>query len=394
MDNVYIRAIKENLIIPKFRLSLLYPDETVKEEIVNDIISDNGNLSINYQQGIRRSLNLSLINIDKKWLPNPNSGNMWMNSKFKFDLGVEINGVDYWQPQGVFIVSDPNAISKGADKSISIQFQDKFAFLTNPSGNVNLTYETAMTDTVREVIQGLLDTDMGNGYKIDSKPIILDPLLENVAIGMSIVKSPDTTIGDIIIEIANAFSADVYYNEVGNLVIKKNMQDYNGTTYISDSIYKPSIWSFSDTSREYLGIEITYKFNDVVNSVTVVGANITTNANYNYTATNNNPYSPTSVSVIGYRRLNIDDSLIQTQEEVEQRAIFELFKKSVSQNTISITCAYMIHLDVNNVIDLTEEYFGFEMERFLIQSLEIPISINSSISISASNIRSLPFTNT
>lgn len=394
MDNVYVKAIKNNLIIPKFRLSLLYPDESVKEEVVSDIVSDNGNLSINYQQGIRRSLNLTLINIDKKWLPSPNSGNLWVNSKFSFELGVEIDGIDYWKPQGIFIVSDPNAINSDSEKKLSIQLQDKFAFLTNPSGNVDLTYEIPADITVREAVEGLLNTSMGNGQVLDTKSIILDPYFDenNKKIGMTIVKSPDTTIGDIIIEIANAFASDVYYNEVGNLVIERPIQDYE-SEYISSAMFKPSIWSFSDQTKEYINSEITYKFNDIINCVTVVAANIIDSSISYFTAQNNNPYSPISIPIIGFRRLNIDDSIIRSQTEAEQKANFELLKRTIIQNTISITCTYIPHLDVNCVVDLTDSYFEFNGERFLIQSVEIPISINCTISISATNIKSLPFTN-
>jgi hypothetical protein len=51
----------------------------------------------------------------------------------------------------------------------------------------------------------------------------------------------------------------------------------------------------------------------------------------------------------------------------------------------------VIHLDVNNCIELNDDYYEFKNERFLIQSLDIPLSTGSQISIDAVNIRDLPF---
>ena len=51
----------------------------------------------------------------------------------------------------------------------------------------------------------------------------------------------------------------------------------------------------------------------------------------------------------------------------------------------------MIHLDVNSCIALNDEFFDYYDNRFIIQSIGIPLNPNSTISIECTNIASLPY---
>jgi hypothetical protein len=48
-------------------------------------------------------------------------------------------------------------------------------------------------------------------------------------------------------------------------------------------------------------------------------------------------------------------------------------------------------LSVNNLIGVTDEYYGIEQEKFIIQSINYPIDSSGTMSVSCSNVRNLPF---
>lgn len=381
----YRSAIKSSIIKPKFRLSLLHNNEDVLEEIIDDIIYGNGSLSINYQQGQRRSLNFSLKNTDGKWTPNSNSNYMWIGSKFKLDLGIEIEGTVHWNPNGIFIVSDPNITHNNSDKQISMQCYDKFSLLDGTlGGNTEGTYTIPSGTNIKQAISDILMQNNGNGYPIDSKPIIFDHNYTSSVTQYTMTKSPNSSFGEMIIEMANMISCDVYYNENGNLVLQSGIDDIA-------NINKPTLWSYKDTELEYLNSNLSYYFSKVKNRVTVVATNSSTNVIYSALSENNNSISPTRIQKIGVKNYYLEDNVISSNDLAKDRADYELNKLSIMQLSNNLESTYMTHLDVNNCIEITDDFLGFKNSRFIIQSINIPISIDSRISIAASNIAELPF---
>ena len=92
----------------RYRVMLLNPDETVNTEIPQeDIIIDDSNYSENYQNGSRRSLTLGLVNIDKLYSIEPNK--IWIQNKFRYDVGIEWNGQVVWMTRGIFVLDGPNS---------------------------------------------------------------------------------------------------------------------------------------------------------------------------------------------------------------------------------------------------------------------------------------------
>ena len=63
----YYKILNNSIKIYKFKIELLNHYEHAIGEIVNDISSDTqGQITINKQQGMRRSCSFSLINVEKK----------------------------------------------------------------------------------------------------------------------------------------------------------------------------------------------------------------------------------------------------------------------------------------------------------------------------------------
>lgn len=384
--STYIDLVKAQQVRPRFRLSMLYPNENFKEDISEYMIEGSGRLNITYQQGQRRSLSFSLDNSTGKFTPNGIQGMLWLDSKFKLELGMEFsNGDIVWNSAGIFVVGQPNATRQGGEKIVDVQCYDKFAMLDGTLGGVlEGTYQVSVDEQIYRVMQESLLQDNGNGYPIDLKPIIFDSALVNSKTQYTLSKSPNDSFGSLLIDLADMISCDIYYGVDGNLIVRSGIRDIS-------QVNKPTLWTYSDKEWEYLSNVTTYDFTKVKNRVTVCGANVNSETLCVRSAENTNPQSPTRVSLIGVRQYYLEDSNIYSDELAQQRAEYELNKLSILQQTISINSTFMIHLDVNNCIALNDEFFDYYDNRFIIQSIAIPLIPNSTISIECTNIASLPY---
>lgn len=383
----YIKIVKEQAIRPRFRLSLLYPDESFREDISEYLIQGSGSLQIQYAQGQRRSLNFTLNNESGVFTPNGINSKIWVNTKFQLDLGMEMaNGDVVWNSAGIFVIGTPQITREDARKIIDIQCYDKFALLDGTlGGTLDATYEIDAGEKIYNIIVDTLLQDNGNGVPIDLKTIFFDPSLINESTVYTLSKSANESYGDMLIELANMIACDIYYNTNGNLVIQSGIKDIS-------QVNKPTLWIFKDTEYEYLSGHINYNFTDVRNRVTVVGANVNSDGGlYIAVSENTNPRSQTRVDLIGIKNYYLEDSNIYTQTLAQDRADYELNKLSIVQQTVQISSAFMIHLDVNNCIAITDDFFNYFDNRFIIQSISIPLSIHSNMTIDCTNIATLPY---
>lgn len=383
----YIKIVKEQAIRPRFRLSLLYPDESFREDISEYLIQGSGSLQIQYAQGQRRSLNFTLNNESGVFTPNGINSKIWVNTKFQLDLGMEMaNGDVVWNSAGIFVIGTPQITREDARKIIDIQCYDKFALLDGTlGGTLDATYEIDAGEKIYNIIVDTLLQDNGNGVPIDLKTIFFDPSLIDESTVYTLSKSANESYGDMLIELANMIACDIYYNTNGNLVIQSGIKDIS-------QVNKPTLWIFKDTEYEYLSGHINYNFTDVRNRVTVVGANVNSDGGlYIAVSENTNPRSQTRVDLIGIKNYYLEDSNIYTQTLAQDRADYELNKLSIVQQTVQISSAFMIHLDVNNCIAITDDFFNYFDNRFIIQSISIPLSIHSNMTIDCTNIATLPY---
>jgi hypothetical protein len=382
----YIKAIKANEIRPRFRLFILNQDESFKEDISDYIVPASGTLNITYQQGQRRSLNFTLNNSDGQFTPNGLQGKIWINTKFQLELGIALtNGDTVWNSAGVFLIGNPEVLRNLSDRTIQMQCYDKFALLDGTlGGNLDITYQINANENIHSVMTEILMMQNGNGYPLDSKPIVFDSLYKDATTQYILSKAPNDSYGAMLIDLANMISCDIFYGTDGNLVVQSGIKDIS-------QVNKPILWTFDDTEYEYLSNNTSYNFTSVRNKMTVVGANVSGSAMYEGIAINDNPQSSNRIDIIGIKNAYITDSNIYSNSLAQQRAEYELNKVSMVQEAISVTSSYMIHLDVNNCIVLKDSFFNYSTNKFVIQSLSIPISSSSQITITCSNVGSLPY---
>lgn len=375
--NYLTEVLKRPNYQARYRLFVLNSDETIDYEIPQeDIIINSGNFTENYQNGQRKSVNVSLVNIDGKYTPSINT--IWVHNRFRLDIGLQFDGQIYWFPRGIYVLGNPTASHANSDRQVTLTLVDKFAVLEGKQGTLEATYEIPVDSDVKQAIIGILTLDNGSGYPIDLKPIIYDQSFEGIKMPYTLSKDAGSTLGEMIIEIGTILNAEVYYNSQGNLCFI----NINETTL---DVQKASLWDYSEDNRDYHGASASYDFENAVNEVQVVGDNIN-NEIFSAYSQNTNPASPLCIARIGRRIEYINDSNIYSDDLAQQRADYELRKFGILKTTMTVTVSFNPLLFVNNLITITDEYYGLQRARFLIQSISYTLGDQCEMTLTCSNI--------
>ena len=136
---------------------------------------------------------------------------------------------------------------------------------------------------------------------------------------------------------------------------------------------------------------MTYNFTETYNIVKVIGDNKAAPEIYEYTAKNDEPNSPTRISLIGEKIKYIESTFCYNLDRTKDFARYMLQKLSRVPLTLSFQSSMIPHLEVNNVITITDKFFNYNQERFVIQSLTMPLSTKSLIDIEATNTANIPY---
>ena len=388
----YAWLLEQPVVTYCFKVEVLDHNERSYGELIRDVSDDeNYTININNQQGMRRTCTLTMIDVDKKYLPTINHP-FWYNRKFKLYTGVRDYDRDdtYWFSQGIFVCSNASA----QRYMLTINGVDKFGFLdgTLNTHMIHETYKVEVGSSIGEVIRCTLMLDLGNGLPIDPVLPLIDPAFEQIKTITEIVLDPGAYLGDIFMQIASMLGADVYYDVSGRLVLRRVFNDDIPFYYI----YKGAQWHFNDMHEGYIEPTTTYEM-DGCNYIMVATDN-TVGEVYSYTAINDNPHSPIAVSHVGYRG-DKDNAITyipmgnttdkdSVEDRCRQHAEYLLLQKTCMTLAVSFNTILIPHLDVEEVITITDSYFEYDKNPFLIQA--ITISSVQAMQISVVNLQWLP----
>ena len=137
---------------------------------------------------------------------------------------------------------------------------------------------------------------------------------------------------------------------------------------------------------------MSFDLSSVINRIIVVGGS-SNSETYRAVSVNDNPASPLCYQRIGYKTASpINDTNITSKKLAQERADYELRQKLILKSSVSSEIRYNPLLMVNNLINITDEFFELKNESFLLQSISCPIDYSGSMSITTSNIKNIPFT--
>lgn len=250
---------------------------------------------------------------------------------------------------------------------------DKFGGLDGTvDGKLVDGYYIAVGSTIYDIIKSLL----GDGEKMYFPS---DLRSQTTPYTLSYAMGSSETKGSIIITLAQMLNLDVYFNEYGDCVFEESADNE-----IVNSKY--AIWTFSKDDLEF--VEPTYKidFQKVYNVVVVEGANLNGNI-VTAKVKNENAKSPTNISIFKETPLYVTDENISSEESAQKRAEYELYKNSLLPISVDFSSVLIPHLDVNQVVQINDDRFDFPYDRYIINSINIPISGTCKTTLNVTNIR-------
>lgn len=431
IDNLdYRKVVKNDIISPIVKIELLDDQENSYSELITELSAEQvGSISESYQQGIRKTISFTIFDPKGDFLPDPNNKNFWIDRKFKIFIGLtktryysennpliysynendlilylknnnnQDNGVltfgdkslninteedTYWFSKGVYVITDINASHDNSGTFVNINGVDKFGMFGSETGYSEMigTFSIPKGFTIYEAIFYILNQDKGNGQVLDPIEPIIDPYYKNVKIPFDIDKGPGSYLQESLIDLANTFRADIFYDDDGRLNFWRSMLG-------EENANLPIIWDFFDSDSEYISSSLAYNLVRTANRVCVVGDNPNAKTAPMAISENRNPASPICIQRIGIKNKFYESSIIQTSTEAKDYANYMLESLSIQQNTISFECTYIPSLTVNKLFTLTDNFYKIIKETFLIQSITYPIGIGT-MSISGTNLKELP----
>jgi len=379
-----VSLINNSIITPRFRIFVLYNDETINYEIpIEDIKLGSGSYSENYQNGQRRSLSFALYNEHRQYSTGING--LWAGTRLRLEIGLELQNEDViWFQKGVYIITNLSPKHSNSETIIEVSASDKFCLFENKTGTLETTYEIPVGSDIEEIIKTILGGDMGNGMPFDTKEIIYNSAFKGKVTQTTISKSAGDTYGSILLELATQLSAEIFYNNMGRLTIVPIVN-------VVDDINKPIIYDFDTRKGDVSNLDFSFDLESIVNRVIVIGSS-SSGGVYQAVAVNDEPSSPLSVKRIGYRTGEIiNDSNITSDILAKERADYELRQQLIIKSSSSINVSFNPLLTVNNLITITDDTYGLTKERFLLQSISCSLGYEGTTSITISNLNNLPF---
>lgn len=387
------------------RLRFLNPDGSTAFVVDNNPLNRfngafiaEGTLTVNLQNGVRRTASVTLDNIDGAFDYNVNT--LWFGSEIALDEGVELpNGEPYYIQQGVFLLQDPNETVEPGRRLMKYELIDKWANLDGTLwGKLDGTYSGQNGVNIFEQIDALLKHDKGNGRMVDPIPPVYTEYYngktQTLADGTvaNITDAPYTlevapgsgNYGEIVLGFSDMLNAWVGYDAAGRLRIDPSQDD------ILDS-EKPIIYAFSMEETTLLGMTYTTGNTAVYNDYIVLGAALDDNSQPGARAVNMDPGSDTNVNLIGRKTIWTEDDGYTTDTQCRDRAEWELKRATVLQKSVNISCPQIFHIRENELVSIVRtDKKGSPTERHLVTGFSRSLNGNGTMTISATSVADFP----
>lgn len=394
----------EKPFIKLVRLRFLQPDGSIAFALDNnagnhlsDCFISEGSLSVNLQNGVRRTCPVTLSNVNGEFDYNVN--NIWFGQEIALDEGMILpDGTQFYLQQGVFLVTDPQDNIQPDSRTITYNLVDKWANLDGTLyGNLEGTYEVPLRTNIFSPISGLLADDIGNGRVVDRIPPVYTVYYSNKTQELpngtivGLLESPYTltvegggTYADVILGLNTMINGLVGYDASGALRIDASQEDISDKT-------KPVAWTFSPERTSLLGMTYNVKNTEVYNDYIVVGEQMDTYAQPMARAQNYDPRSDTNINIVGRKTFREVANGYATTQMCKDLAAFRLKRTTVLQKAVSISASQILHLQENQIVEIIRtDKPGAPMERHLIQGFSRPLTGTDNMTISAISVNDFP----
>lgn len=367
----YLNYIQGNVRKSYFKIELLRrEDETVYQDLISDITNADGSIVNQNQEGVRRTCSFSIINAINEYTEF--FSNLSIGNKFRVYIGYEINGKIMWFCHGTFLFDNPVMVSQFSDRQIKVAGSDKWTMLNGTHGGI---LDATFIAPVGSDVFGLVKTILNLSVVGDPVIPLIDSDLLNSTITYDITKQAGETAADLLLEIAYNLSCYIYYSAEGQLIIRPFEYD----------TVKASVFDLTTSDYNFLGMSKELSFDRIYNAVQVRADNVQ-NADVPIIAEviNNDLTDPNSYPNYGIKKLYVVTEYtkgISTDELASARANWELKNVKARQSSITASTLPLYHLDVNDVVTITDESTNDVQTRYLINTITTPISTSGQVSL-------------
>lgn len=373
-------------------------DNNYKNKRSGSFVQD-GNLSVNLQNGTRRTATVNLVNEDGEYDFSVN--NLWFGTKVRLQMGLLLPDSSHFLiPQGVFYIKNPEEAFNPSQRTVTLNLVDKWAMLDGTlGGNLDGIYEVPVNSNIFAAIDGLLKDGQGNGVPFDDTPAIYTSYYNNMTQTLpdgtiaSLVESPYTarfdsfgqSYADVILELNDMLAGWIGYDASGALRLDPSQDDILDNT-------KPILWTFTPLEKQFLGATYSIKNTDVKNEIIRVGQAL--DGGYSQVgarAQNLDPSSDTNINIIGRKVDRQEKAGYYTNDICASLAEFELKRNTILKKSVTIRSTQMFHLTENNLVTIRRtDKKGSPFERHLINGFTIPIGQTGEMTINATSVSDFP----
>jgi len=336
------------------KVEILDENENFLEEITTDIID--GSISVDGDRDSKRNFSLTIQNDNNYYTPG-SAHLIWLDKKIKLYIGIKLSDGTYeYIPQGVFIFTNPKAISKSAQTQVILNGSDKMAGWGKRVNNLTIAAGVNIGTAIQVVLNGI-----ESRFNFDDCTEVTP---------YSLTYTPGTENKKIVKELADFITWYAGYNVYGELRFKPQPTDLDQVA---------SVWTYqSEDYTLYAGSEMEIDDTELYNHVLTIGAS-SQNATVSAEASDTDVSSPTSIANIG-DRLYIHnngsaDSLITTVALAQARSDYELRKRLQYLEKQNLTIfSNFLHED-GDIITLVDPYLDTN-DKYELMKFTIPLKLD------------------
>lgn len=357
-----------------------------------------GQLSVNLQNGTRRTAEITVENVDGAFDYNYNK--VWFGTEVALDMGlVLLDGTEFYLPQGVFRVVSPRENVNPDGRTAQFSLTDKWSGIDGTlNGGLESSYVVSAGTNIFSPIVSILASDRGDGQPYDpTTPVFTEyyngktqTLPDGTTAALTdapfdlIVDSDDGTVAELILQLCSMVNAWVGYDQTGALRVEPSQDDINDAD-------KPVLWRFSLDETQLIGLAYESKIADVKNDYIVVGAMSDTYVQAGARAQNYDPQSDTNINLIGRRTKRESRAEYATNTICSDYAVWMAKRTAVLHKAVTVTCNQIFHLEENGLIEIVRtDKDPAEAELHLVQGFSIPLAGDSPMSITATSVNDFP----
>ena len=400
----YLSAL-ERPFIKLARLDFLQPDGSPAFSIDNNprnrragAFLQEGELSVNLQNGQRRQAAVTLSNLDGEYDFNVNR--VWFGRQIRLVEGLVLpDGTEYYLPQGVFYVKDPEETFEPGRKMARYSLVDKWAYLDGTLfGNLEGIYQINRGENLFTAITTLLRKDRGNGQPVDNLPPVFTNYYNNRTVALpdgstaSWLTAPYTyrcdsengTLAEVLLEVNKMLVGWMGYDPAGHLRVDAAYEDILDTD-------KPVQYQLSPERTTFLGAAYTVKNTEVYNDVIVRGTALDNGPVPKGRAVNLDPRSDTNVNILGYRTRRLSETAYYADAQCQELAEFYLKRNTVLQKSVAVQTSQIFHLTENSLVTIRRtDKPGSPVERHLLTGFSRPIGQAGAMQLNCTSVNDFP----